>query len=872
MAAIDGDRRELMTAQLGIWYAQQLNPGDPVYNMGGYLDIRGDLDVDLFELALRGTMAEAEAAHLRFEATAGRPRQHLARSGDWPLPVIDLSAAADPRAAAAAWMRADMHRPADLASGPLFTMALLRMAPDRFWWYQRGHHIALDAYSGSIIAARQAQVYTALTAGADPAAGALAPFTALLDADAAYRASAAFGRDRDFWAGVLAGRPEVTSLSGQRMRAPRRFPDRYAEPLGPAAAARLRAAARDLKTSVAGLMVTAAAVFQHRGTGAGDVVLGLPVLGRAGHRARGIPGMTANVLPVRLAVTPDTTVSGLLAQTSASLREAFAHQRYRLEDMRRDLKLTDGTPLFGTLVNVMPFDYRLQFGDCPATAHSLASGPVGDLRVSVFDGAADGTMQFGLDVNPDLYGEQAGREMARGFLDVLDWVISAPPETPVRLASLTPSSPAPAASAAAPASAASAAAPASAVAPSARTLPDLVAARAADTPAAVAVTDGDTRLTYRELNEAASRLARLLRSRGAGPETSVAVLMERSAGLVVTMLAVQKTGAAYLPMDPGYPAERIVLTLRDASPVLVVTDRATAASGPALGAGPVLVADGPEVLADLAGRDGTDLTNTERGGPLRPAQPAYVIYTSGSTGTPKGVAVSHASVCALLAGTRERFGFGPDDVWAWFHSAAFDFSVWEIWGCLASGGRLVVVPHPVSRAPAEFLGLLIRERVTVLNQNPVGVLPADPGRRGRRRQRRATGPAGRGVRRRGAGCHPAGAVAGPARRDPGSRQHVRDHRDHGARHLSGARPVNRGPGQSVRPSCHRRKPGGRPDPRAARVRAGPVPAAGAGRGGRRALRGRGRPGPRLPGPGRPDQRPVRGLPVRGFRRADVPDR
>ena len=266
MAAIDGDRRELMTAQLGIWYAQQLNPGDPVYNMGGYLDIRGDLDVDLFELALRGTMAEAEAAHLRFEATAGRPRQHLARSGDWPLPVIDLSAAADPRAAAAAWMRADMHRPADLASGPLFTMALLRMAPDRFWWYQRGHHIALDAYSGSIIAARQAQVYTALTAGADPAAGALAPFTALLDADAAYRASAAFGRDRDFWAGVLAGRPEVTSLSGQRMRAPRRFPDRYAEPLGPAAAARLRAAARDLKTSVAGLMVTAAAVFQHRGT------------------------------------------------------------------------------------------------------------------------------------------------------------------------------------------------------------------------------------------------------------------------------------------------------------------------------------------------------------------------------------------------------------------------------------------------------------------------------------------------------------------------------------------------------------------------------------------------------------------------------
>src|SRR5205814_10221104 len=128
----------------------------------------------------------------------------------------------------------------------------------------------------------------------------------------------------------------------------------------------------------------------------------------------------------------------------------------------------------------------------------------------------------------------------------------------------------------------------------------------------------------------------------------------------------RQTGPAYLPVGAGYPAARIALTLRDASPLLVVTDRATAASATALGTGPVLVADDQEILADLAGREGTDLTDAERGGPLRPAQPAYVIYTSGSTGTPKGVVVSHASVCALLTGTRERFGFGPDDVWAWF--------------------------------------------------------------------------------------------------------------------------------------------------------------------------------------------------------------
>ncbi|HLK01952.1 MAG TPA: condensation domain-containing protein, partial [Streptosporangiaceae bacterium] len=412
MPVIDGARRELTAAQLGIWYAHQLGSDEPVYNMGEYLDIRGDLDVAAFEAALRQVMHEAETARLRFAVEDGQPRQYVAASGDWTLHVSDLRDASDQVAAAVDQMWADMRRPVDLLATPLFAHALYQVGPDRFLWYQRGHHIAVDAFSGAIVAARVAQVYSALLAGQPAADGALEPLAVLLDADARYRSSPSWRRDQDFWHATLDGVPDAVSASGHRVRAARRFAVRHAEDLDPVAAARLRSAAGRLKTSVTGLMVTAAAAFAHRCTGAEDVVLGLPVLGRTGRRQRAIPGMTANVLPVRLAVSGEQSAAQLARQVNGTVRAAFQHQRYRYEDILRDRKLVDGAALFGLVVNVMPFDYALRFGTCVATAHSLAGGPVGDMRISVYDGAADGGIELALDMNRDLYGDDAGAHLA----------------------------------------------------------------------------------------------------------------------------------------------------------------------------------------------------------------------------------------------------------------------------------------------------------------------------------------------------------------------------------------------------------------------------------------------------------------------------
>ncbi|GGP46164.1 non-ribosomal peptide synthetase [Streptomyces calvus] len=701
----DDERRPLSGAQEGLWYAQRLAPDSAAYNTAEAVEIHGPLDTGRFETALRRTVAEADTFALRFVDTDDGPRCHRAPDAEhWPLHRVDVRDAADPEAAAREWIRADLTTPVDLEKGPLFAHALLTLAADRHIWLLRAHHILLDGYSYKLLGRRLAETYNALAEGREPQPAGFAPVSRLQAEEAAYRASERYARDRAHWTERLAGLPEPARLTSRSAAPTAPFLRRTAE-LEPAETAALDTAATRLGVSRTDLLTAATAAYLHRMTAAEDLVLGLATMSRLGSAALRTPGTASDVLPLRVAAAPDTPVADLVRAVADELKALRRHQQYRGEFLRRDLGLLGtGRRLYGPVLNIVPFDESPVFDGHPTTWHHLSGGAVDDLQISVRPGARPGGLWLALDANPALYDEDELALHRERFLTLLRRLAEAPPTTPLRDLDLLLPGEHPRDQPVR-------------THPVEHTLTELFERQAAAVPGRTAVTCGDEHLTYAELNAEANRLARLLTEHGAGPGRVVALALDRGARLLPALLAVLKTGAAYLPLDPGHPAQRLRLVAEDAAPVVLVTERAHAATADGT-ACPVVVLDDPETAAGLARRSAADLTDADRHGPTSPSDTAYIIHTSGSTGRPKGVPVPHANVVRLFLAAADHFDFGADDVWTLFHSYAFDFSVWEIWGALLHGGRLVVVPYAVSRSPRDFLELLHREGVTVLNQTP----------------------------------------------------------------------------------------------------------------------------------------------------------
>ncbi|WP_274506930.1 non-ribosomal peptide synthetase [Streptomyces murinus] len=704
-----GIKLPLTAAQREIWIAEQrLGEVNRVFRVGEFLEVHGPVDPALFEQALLSAVAEAEALHVNFVEEHGEVRQVVHRPDDWSPALVDLSAEPDPERAARRWLDAAVARPMDLAQDRLFEYALLRLDADRFYWYQGYHHAVMDAFGSLLITRRVADVYTALAEGRPVPPSPFGSLSELLAAEQEYRDSERFTEDRAYWTERFADRPEPTGIVDR----PSAVPDHYLRHtagLDPDELTELRETARRARVPWSYLVLAATAVHLHRMTGASTVVLGLPVTARLSQVQRRTPGTAANVLPLRLRLRPDMTLRELLGQVGQRVRELGGHQRYRAEDLQRDLDLPGhaGT-WYAPVVNIMSFDYAVTFAGLPTTAHNLSSGLVGDLTLAVWD-RRDGTgLTLDLNAHPEVCADHELAGHQERLLAVLRALAAAEPALPIgRIDLLTEEE-----------RAAVLATPEDVPPRAEATLTGLFEAQVARTPGATAVTCGELSLTYRELNERANRLAHRLVARGMGPEQVVALALPRSADLVVAILATLKAGAAYLPLDPAHPPARLAHMVADARPGLLLTTTTAQANLPAAQGTSVLFLDAPDALDLLEAPDPTtDLTHAPAPG-LAPDHPAYVIYTSGSTGRPKGVLTTHRNVVRLFDATRTWFDFGPDDVWTLFHSYAFDFSVWELWGALLHGGRLVVVPYEVSRTPGAFLDLLADQRVTVLSQTP----------------------------------------------------------------------------------------------------------------------------------------------------------
>ncbi|WP_433047028.1 amino acid adenylation domain-containing protein [Dactylosporangium sp. CS-033363] len=652
------DRLELTGAQAGVWYAHQLDPG-PAFTTAACVDIAGELDPALFERALRLVIGEAEALRVR---VVDGPLQEIA-SPAWSLEVV---APADPDA----FMQAALAEPFDLERGPVFAQTLIRRGPGEWTWYQRCHHVVMDAYTFALVAQRLAAVYTALAAGEAPPPS---PFGRLADVvaeDLAYRASEQFAADRAFWRSRLDGVEVPALAAGSSRPSPTFLRHRVTVAAAPA---RVEA------------VLAVVALYVSRLTGSAEVVLGLPMMGRLGSVAAKVPVNAVNVLPLRVAVSPGDTVSGLVKRVAGEIRALRPHQRYRGEDIRRDLGLVGGERrLVGPWVNIKPFGAVLSFAGAPGTPRYLSAGPVDDLSITVDDRGGD-VIELVVDANPALYTSAQLAAHGGRLAALFTAFAQAAPDVLLGRLGLV-------------------AAPV--LHDTARELPPAgFASLWGGEPDAVAVIDPAETVAYGDLSGRVERLAAVLHEQGVTSGSTVAVCLPRTADLLVTLLAVQRTGAAYLPLDPDFPADRLAWMLEDSAPALLVTSSAVRA---------------PSTTVPLMNLDGGVPVASAPCPPLveRGDDAAYVLYTSGSTGRPKGVVITRENLVNFLLAMREEIPLAASDRLVAVTTVSFDISGLELYLPLLCGAAVVLAAKETVQDPEALAALVRRTGATVVQATP----------------------------------------------------------------------------------------------------------------------------------------------------------
>jgi len=692
--------RGLTDPQSGIWYAQRLAPASPVFNLSFFLELHGSVDTAVLRTAIGRTVGEDDTTRLRFVEVDGEPRQEFGPPVVYVPELVDLTAEADPRAAALALMRADQTTVADPIAGPqvrdnLFRHILFRLSAGHHLWYSRQHHLVHDGHSQILLWQRAADVYSGLTGGDGGVA--LGLFRTLLDERDRYLGSADHDVDRDHWRRVLADAPRPEPVSGSH----RPKADRLAcatELLDEAAFDRLVAAADAAGVSWRHLLVVIAVLHRRSSTGASDVLLGLPMNGRTTDAARAAPGMTATVLPLRVRVDPAGTIRSLATEVADTIRTARRHQRFDPAGLVRELGWNDGTSGFGPVVNLIAVDGPLRFGAASAVGDQLiTTGATEDVTLTLTRFATGTGLRVDVTIDESRCAAP-GRDgvdlhsAAAGFVRLLNAVgdaLTADADSTVDgLDTRTGLDPT--------------AGNNTAAAVADRTLAELFAEAATAYPDTTAVVFDGRSLTYRALEERSNRLARHLTAQGVRPGQVVAVLLERGIEFAVALLAVVKAGAGYTVLDPDFPDERMAAVLADAAVGLVVTDVS----------GVERLPGGRRVLVDADAAAIVAQSTEPVAVAVSPSQVACVMFTSGSTGRPKGVVSPHRALVGTLLG-QQYADFGPDEVFLQCSPVSWDAFSLEFWGSLVFGGTCVLQPGQRPE-PAVIARLAAEHQVTML--------------------------------------------------------------------------------------------------------------------------------------------------------------
>ncbi|EIY4990898.1 enterobactin non-ribosomal peptide synthetase EntF [Klebsiella quasipneumoniae] len=672
-------RLPLVAAQPGIWMAERLSTLPGAWSVAHYVELRGALDPALLGKAIVAGLQQADTLSLRFEEQEGEVWQWVAAERTFAEPpIIDLRTTPDPHRAATERMQADLAQDLRVDGGnPLVCHQLLRVGDDRWYWYQRYHHLLVDGFSFPAITRQIAAIYRAWQRGEATPESPFTSFAEVVDEYQRYAGSEAWQRDKAFWQAQRQALPAPASLSAAPLGGRAAGSDIWRMKLEMNADAFRRLASHVPQCQPADLALALTTLWLGRLCNRMDYAAGFIFMRRMGSAALTSTGPVLNVLPLAVHIDAQETLADLAMRLATQLKKMRRHQRYDAEQIVRDSgKAAGDEPLFGPVLNVKVFDYQLDIDGVEAVTHTLATGPVNDLELALFPDETGG-LSLEILANKARYDEaELRRHMAR--LTALLVQFAADPtlrcgdaemlsaDELTRLAAVNDTAmPLPA-----------------------TTLSALVADQARKTPDAPALADANWQFSYREMRQQVVALAQLLRQRGVKPGDSVAVALPRSVFLTLALHGIVEAGAAWLPLDTGYPDDRLRMMLEDARPSLLIASEDQLARFNDIPGLESLCYQQPLAVADDA--------------PLalsKPDHTAYIIFTSGSTGRPKGVMVGQTAIVNRLLWMQDRYPLSADDVVAQKTPCSFDVSVWEFWWPFIAGAQLVMAEPEAHRDP-----------------------------------------------------------------------------------------------------------------------------------------------------------------------------
>ena len=707
----------LSFSQQRLWFLYQFAPDNPFYNVPFGLRLRGKLDLNALNQVLqtliqrheilRTTFVDADQTNEGETSSSGQPQQIVHPKGLTTLQQIDLSGLG-----AQVWPEVERqahiesHKPFNLYEGPLLRVTLLTVAADDFVLLMTLHHIISDVWSTGVLVKEMAMLYHAFT---QVLPNPLPPLPIQYGDFTLWQRQRLRGdylqKQINYWKQQFATLPPVLQLPTDRPRpAVQSF---RGDSQNFTLSAELTTGLKQLgQATDATLFMTVLAAFKvllYRYTGQTDITVGSPIANRNQAAIEGLVGLFMNTLALRTQLDGNPSFRDVLLRVRETALGAYSHQDLPFEKLIDTLSLPrelSHTPLFQVMVVLqnapnsglqLP-NLTLDPLELPRTTAKL------DLTITLMEVAPG--MHGSIEYNTDLFDGTTIERLLGHFQVLLTEIVTTPDACLGELPLLSPNevkqleqwrqtdnlevSP--------------------------TCLHQHFEAQVEKHPDAISLTFEQDHLTYGELNQQANQIAHYLRELGVGPDKLVGLCVERSPDMVVGILGILKAGGAYVPLDPAYPTARLKFMFQDADISVLVTQSSLLQDIPDSPV-PVVTLDGDRAKITQAATTNPDARVTA--GNL-----AYIIYTSGSTGTPKGVMIPHHNVVRLFKAADRLYHFDHQDCWTLFHSYAFDFSVWELWGALLYGGRLVIVPYWISRSPQEFYQLLVDQRVTVLNQTP----------------------------------------------------------------------------------------------------------------------------------------------------------